>query len=343
MSHIGDVMERIASLMSEGEIPPSPANYEFWYRYATGADPELVEAIDAIRRHVGRVDARAMDNIRRELYGGGGRGTLHRLLDDARHQLDLIESFVGRGKANTRDYHIALNDGHQVLSGGATLETQRAMLVEMVHATNAMMQKTKRLEKELASSSHQINRLKADLEIARSESRTDPLTGLANRKACADYLDAQILRARAEMRVLSVVFLDIDHFKHFNDSLGHRMGDEVLRLVARSLERFCHGIGFPARWGGEEFVVVVPGRSIKEVAELAERFRLFIASRTLRAKHSHRDVGRITLSLGIAQLKLDESAQDLIDRADAMLYQAKSAGRNRVEVAWPAGHDQAAA
>ncbi|MBU3079268.1 GGDEF domain-containing protein [Sphingomonas quercus] len=343
MSHIGDVMERIASLMSAGEIPPTPANYEFWYRYVTGADPELVEAIDAIMRTAGRVSPRAMDNVRRELYGGGGRGTLNRLLDDARRQLEALENFVGRTEASTRDYRVALDDGQQVLASSVTLEKQRAMLAEMVRATNAMMQKTKRLEKDLANSSHQIDRLKADLEIARSESRTDPLTGLANRKACIDYLDAQILRARVEMRCLAAVFLDIDHFKHFNDSFGHRMGDEVLRLVAQSLERFCHGVGFPARWGGEEFIVVVPGRSIAEVAELAERFRAFIASRTVRAKQSHRDVGRITVSLGVAQLNLDETAQDLVDRADAMLYEAKTGGRNRVAVAWPAGQEQAAA
>lgn len=332
-----DIIERIRILMDEGGIAPTPSNYEFWYRYVTGADLELVEAVDAVRRAAGRVGPRAVENIRRELYGGAGRGTIGRLLDDTQRQIERMEGYVGQSELDARGYREQLDDGQQKLVANATLEKQRAMLAEMVRATNAMMEKTKLLEMELASSSSQISNLKADLEIARSESRTDPLTGLSNRKACADYLDAHVLRAHSEMRVLCLVFLDIDHFKRFNDSFGHRMGDEVLRLVAISLEKFFHGIGFPARWGGEEFVIVVPGKGVAEVAEIAEKFRAFIGSRTVRAKQSHRDVGRITLSLGVAQLEREETPQGLIDRADRMLYQAKADGRNRVVVDWPGG------
>lgn len=332
MTDTSDVMLRIRELMIEGEIAQTPANYEFLYRYVTGADQELVVAIDAVRRNVGRLGARAVENIRREIYGGAGRGTLGRLLEDTRRQIERIEEYIGQTEADTRTYRETLDDGRSKLAGQNTIERQRAMLTEMIRATNAMLQRTQRLERELASSSVEIDNLKSDLEIARSESRTDPLTGLANRKACLDYLDTQILRAHAEGRTASVAFLDIDHFKRFNDSFGHRMGDEVLRLVAQSLERFFHGFGFPTRWGGEEFVIAVPGRTAAEVAEIAERFRMFIASRTVRARQSHREVGRITLSFGVAQLRRGEAASDLIDRADAMLYRSKSEGRNRVTV-----------
>lgn len=343
MSHTSDIVERIRVLMEEGGIQPTPSNYEFWYRYVTGADLELVEAIDAVRRTAGRVGSRAMDNIRRELYGGASRGTIGRLLDDTQRQLERMSGYVERSEIDTRDYREQLDDGQQRLAGVVTLEKQRVMLAEMVHATNAMMAKTEQLESELANSSTEIDTLKADLEVARSESRTDPLTGLSNRKACCDYLDAQVMRAHSEMRVLSLIFCDIDHFKRFNDSFGHRMGDEVLKLVAISLEKSFHGIGFPARWGGEEFVIVVPGKAAAEVAELAETFRAFIGSRTVRARASHRDVGRITLSLGVAQLDREESPQELIDRADRMLYQAKDEGRNRVCVDWPRGAKKEAA
>lgn len=331
----GDLFERIKALLVRGELPPTPSNYEFCYRYATGADPELVEAVDGVLRSAGRLSQRALQNIRRELYGGSGQGTFGKLLEDTQAQLERMAGYVERSESDARGYREALDDGSSALSADATMERQRAMLAQMVAATSAMIEKTSMLENQLANSGAEIDSLKADLEVARVQSRTDPLTGLANRKAGVDYLEAHVLRSHSELRALSLVFLDIDHFKRFNDNFGHRVGDEVLRLVAQSLERFFHGIGFPARWGGEEFVIVVPSRTVDDTVKLAERFREFVGSRTVRSRTSQKDVGRITLSLGVAQLEAKETSQQLIDRADRALYDAKAEGRDQVRVATP--------
>lgn len=330
MTHSLDILDRIRALLAEGEIAPSPTNYEFWYRYVTGADPELVEAVDAVRRTAGKVGHRAMTNIRIELYGGVDHGALGKLLDDTHQQIARLSSHVDKSEADARDYRGQLDTGTQALAEPSNVERQRAMLTDLIRATNAMIDKTAVLERDLAQSGERIVSLKADLEIARTESRTDPLTGLPNRKAGSDYLSAQIARARTESRPVSLVFLDIDNFKLFNDRFGHRMGDEVLRLVGGSLEKFFHSVGFVARWGGEEFVAVVPGRTMAEAADIADRFRLFVGSRTVRSRDAHRDVGRITLSTGVAQMIGDEGTLSLIDRADRALYRAKAEGRNRV-------------
>ena len=317
--------------MIDGGISPSPANYEFWYRYVTGADKAVVEAVDAVRRSVGRVNARAMKNIHLEIYGGSDKGSIVRLLESTEMQLSRMSGLTGQAGSEARRYLDRLGEGHQTLVEADT-DAQREMLAEMVRATHAMIDKTAQLENELASSGARIDTLKTDLEIARSESRTDPLTGLANRKACSDYLDANVGRSGSEDRQVSVIFLDIDYFKTFNDQFGHRLGDEVLRLVGQSLEKFFHGHGLVARWGGEEFLVVMPGLPVAEACEIGERFRTFIASRTVRAKQSQRDVGRITLSLGVAERLPGECALALIDRADRALYRAKDAGRNRLVI-----------
>jgi diguanylate cyclase len=325
-----DILDRIRALLSEGQIAPTPTNYEFWYRYVTGADPELVEAVDAVRRASGRVSGQAMNNIRVELYGGVDHASVGKLIDDTQAQLHRLSGHIGRSEQDARDYRGRLDHNTQALAGGVDGERQQELLTEMVRATNAMLEKTSILERDLAQSSEKISSLKADLEVARTESRTDPLTGIANRKAGSDYLEAHVLRCRAEQRGLSIAFIDIDHFKRFNDRFGHRMGDEVLRLVGASLEKFFHGLGFVARWGGEEFLVVLPNRTMAETAEVAERFRTFVASRNLRARDSQRDVGRITLSVGIAQLRPEEGSLRVIDRADRALYRAKGDGRNRI-------------
>jgi len=334
--------DRIRALLEEGGIAATPTNYEFLYRYVTGADPQLVEAVDAVRRNTGQLSERVVSNIRREFYGAS-RGGVGRVLEDTETQLARMNDYIERSDADTRSHasRLGVRRSSLVAQAGSnvdattTLERQRTMLAEMIEATNAMLATTEKLQAELSASSHEIEMLKADLEIARVESRSDALTGLSNRKACCDYLDAQIGRATAEGRPLSLIFLDIDHFKKFNDNYGHRMGDEVLRLVAQSLERFFHGRGFACRWGGEEFVVVMPQHEADEATEFAERFRQFIGTRTVRSRQSGREIGRVTMSLGIAGLVKGESAQLLIDRADQALYDAKAKGRDRV-VCWKA-------
>lgn len=335
MTKATDLLSRIAALLDEGDIPPTPPNFEFWYRYVTAADPDLVQAVDAVRKTNGHVSLRSMAHIRRELYGRceDDLDALDSLLGGAEAQLYKMADYVGRSASNADDYRQELTHSQEVLVGsfeGASVSTHRQMLEQMINTTSIMIEKTARLEAELAISGQEINTLKRDLESARTESRTDPLTGIANRKAFMSYLEAQAARALADDKPLSVAFCDIDHFKLFNDTWGHRLGDEVLRLVGMSLERLCHGIGFPARYGGEEFVVILPGKARQAACDIAEQLREFVASRTVRAKHSNREVGRITLSLGVAQLRFDDTMEALIERADQALYQAKKNGRNQV-------------
>jgi diguanylate cyclase len=330
MDQASHIVDRIKALMAEGGIAPSPANYEFWHRYVTRADPELVAAVDTVRSNAGRVTARSMDLIRRELYGRYADDHVVKLLDQTQSQLNRMAAYVVQTGGDTRTYSEALRDGRATLSGAHDPDTQRALLAEMVNVTSAMIEKTERLEAELSMSVGEIAKLRRDLEHERSESRTDTLTGLPNRKAFNAYLEAQAARALADRKPLCLAFGDIDHFKRFNDTWGHRLGDEVLRLVGQSLEQMCHGSGYAARYGGEEFVIVLPGKALAAAGDIAEQFRDYVATRTVRTRQSGREIGSITMSLGIAELRWTDTLDQLIERADAALYRAKELGRNRV-------------
>jgi diguanylate cyclase (GGDEF)-like protein len=157
-----------------------------------------------------------------------------------------------------------------------------------------------------------------------SEARIDALTGLANRRALEEILAAEISRAQRFEHQLAVVLLDLDRFKEINDSFGHAAGDLMLRTVSRLLTSLARQGDTVARWGGEEFVVVLPETDLEGARRFAERLR-----RTIEA-HPVGEM-RTSASCGVATMLPEDSVDPLLGAADQALYQAKSNGRNRTE------------
>lgn len=159
------------------------------------------------------------------------------------------------------------------------------------------------------------------LEIA----RCDALTGMYNRRAGEQALQLHVETAHRSERAFSLIIGDIDRFKSINDRLGHPAGDRVLERVADSLGHRIRARDIAVRWGGEEFLVLVPDCPLAQAAELAERIRSGVADL------AWEEPGAVTMSLGVAELTAGETAADLILRADKALYRAKRGGRDRVE------------
>ena len=126
------------------------------------------------------------------------------------------------------------------------------------------------------------------------------------------------------------MLIDIDHFKRFNDEFGHGVGDQVLRLMARVLRERVREIDLPARYGGEELIVVLPSADLAAGTVVAERIRRCIAECHMTRRSTGEALPGITVSIGVAQFQGGESMADLIDRCDRALYLAKKTGRNRV-------------
>ncbi|OYY81654.1 MAG: hypothetical protein B7Y33_01345, partial [Hydrogenophilales bacterium 16-62-9] len=154
---------------------------------------------------------------------------------------------------------------------------------------------------------------------------TDPLTGICNRRHFDEVLASEIHRAARFSSPLSLILFDIDHFKRVNDSFGHQAGDRVLTQLAVSVSNTIRTIDLFARWGGEEFVVLLPGSDLNAGRVLAEKLRMALATQPFS------DVGQVTCSFGVAELAPGDTADALIRKADHCLYRAKASGRNRVE------------
>jgi diguanylate cyclase (GGDEF)-like protein/PAS domain S-box-containing protein len=167
----------------------------------------------------------------------------------------------------------------------------------------------------------------ADLGRRGLNSSEDPVTGLSARRLGEFHLATLTAAVAAGDATLGVIFVDVDHFKAINDTHGHRAGDQVLRMVGRSMATALRRGDLPIRWGGEEFVALLPGVDARGLAAAAERVRMLVANSWL--DHSGTRL-RVTVSLGTTLARPGESPADLVDRADRLMYRSKRAGRNQV-------------
>jgi len=161
----------------------------------------------------------------------------------------------------------------------------------------------------------------------------DQLTGVLNRRSFEELLGREVLRAIEHNLPLSVIMIDIDHFKQYNDTYGHLQGDVALKTVTRVVESNSRTEDFVARYGGEEFIVVLPGIKIAKAVEIAEKMRKSVADAKIAASSKDIPEGfeKATISLGVASLR-KEGIKDMLERADKALYAAKREGRNKIKV-----------
>jgi diguanylate cyclase len=311
--------------------PASPRNYEIWYNYATGYNSALNRAINQTIEQKGSLGEADLDHIYNtyisttrvdeEIDTVGAR-----VLDEIKQVLEMIDAASGSATSYSED----LADASAKLAGAYDGETLRAVIERLMEGARAMERSNKKLETSLSASKQEIEQLQQNLAVVRTESLTDPLTSLSNRKFFDASLVKAIAAAKERKEPLSLMMADVDHFKQFNDKFGHLTGDQVLRLVAAAMKQNVNGQDVAARYGGEEFVIALPKTDLRSAAAIAEQIRRAVMAKELMKRSSGQRLGRVTISAGIAFLQPGDTAQSLIERADACLYAAKHQGRNRV-------------
>ncbi len=197
-----------------------------------------------------------------------------------------------------------------------------------VVAMDVTGQHRSRSDAEIAlQAAEQMNaQLRLAVEVLEQLASTDRLTKAWNRRRFEEAVDGEIHRFHRYGHPISLMLLDIDHFKRVNDNYGHQEGDRVLKQVAECIFATIRKSDSLTRWGGEEFIILMPNTGLSYAGKLAERIRAHIAAQ------SFANIGSVTVSIGVAALQPDSSYEDWLDRADRAMYTAKSGGRNRVEV-----------
>jgi diguanylate cyclase len=325
-----DVIDGVREIILEASIDASPENYELCHRFITRSDPSVVAAFERAMAVTVPVNAQAFQQIR------DGAGPPRGQIDVSRHmaQLDAQLAAILGATANAiedaADYSQSLSAGADHLQTLDAGNDTTGLLADIVARTIAMAERAASLESNLQAASTELSALRSELARAKQESASDALTSLPNRRAFDSRLDDAIAVAQASRQPLSLAFCDVDHFKAFNDTWGHKLGDQVLRFVGSQLASQFGEVGLPARFGGEEFVVLLPDHGSGDAIDAVRRFCETVSARVLRTRSDGREIGRITLSAGVATLRRGETAADFVERADKTMYAAKQAGRDRV-------------
>jgi diguanylate cyclase len=320
--------DRANRFMSQHGVPPTPENFTVWFYYATGGSLTLKKTIDTLIANKLKFDS----VINRDLYVTyvnpvSDRSTSEDFPEQLRSVIASAQEFLATAISDNRNQIETLGE---VSSQCKPTADPRHIIEKLVQELSNATTRSSTLEANFLKTTKDLDQIKDSLKLAEQHSNTDALTGLANRRSLEAFLRSAQITAMETGNPLSILMIDIDHFKQFNDGFGHQIGDQVLRLVAEVLQENVRECDLAARYGGEELMAILPGAALDDCAGVAERVRRRISEARLTRRTTGEELTNITVSIGVAQFRMAESAGGMIERCDRALYQAKRSGRNRV-------------
>jgi diguanylate cyclase len=317
-------------LLTKHDLPPNPVNYGLGYNYAAGRDTRLREKLDEIfEKGKGLDREEAQKLFLRFIYScdeAALEGVREELLRIVAELVGALIEMAGKASVSSEnlDRHVdrleQTNDVKEVLSIASSIASE----------TRSLAADSRDLGGHLQLSSEEMTKLKEELERARHAAYIDALTGILNRRGFDQELAHLIEQADEQTPQFSLLIMDIDHFKSVNDKYGHLAGDKVLQALAHLLNTHTKGGDRSARFGGEEFAVLLPETRIGSALKVAENIRLHVEKLVLKRPRTGELLSDVTVSIGAGSFRLGETADEFVHRCDKALYQAKKLGRNRV-------------
>jgi diguanylate cyclase len=326
--HAAFIAERAISLMKRLRIAQTPANYSIWFTYCQGNSPKLKCAIDTLLEKETPFDGLTSAALISTFGSGETAAAVSR---DVSKRLGSLmqdaQGFLRVAIADNRQQMVAMGEVANEIGAGAD---PGVVIDGLVSELSKSVLRASRLEQDFVEATRELGEIRVSLDLSEKRAKTDVLTGLPNRLAFEEFFGAAQAAAEKAGRPLSILLIDVDHFKRFNDDFGHGVGDQVLCLIAKVLREGVGDQDLPARYGGEEFVAVLPGSDLKTCAAVGESIRRLISECQITRRSTGEELPGITVSIGVAQLQPGEPMADLIERCDRALYKAKHTGRNRV-------------
>lgn len=326
------IYQQVHEVFSEYNISPTPINYLIWYQFYRGEHTELINEMKSIlkspRQFTERLGFRLYEQfLEQEQIEAENKYdfAVRQFVDDIIEKLGNWTDSLGEHSQQMGQCAIQLKAGTQ---NSSELEKVATYIAE---TAMSMQQSTDEIRKEVLHNNDEVKMLREQLREAKAEALTDELTQIGNRKAFDSSLMDLTLEHKSKPNQLCLIMTDIDHFKSFNDTYGHPVGDSVLRYFSNIMKNTTSKNETLCRYGGEEFAIILKNCSIEEASHRAEEIRRTIEAARLTLKNSDEPIRQITASFGIAHFQgSEDDIEAFVERADQSLYKAKQAGRNQI-------------
>lgn len=322
--------DRIGEFLVDQRLDPDPGNYAFAYHLLADPEGPLARAVYALTDGGVRLTQRDIETLGCEVQPApsakGAKEKADGLVAQTQMQVEGFQDMVTAIRAETQGFGRDLKASAEAISRSSEAETS-SVIGEVARITASMIERVHDAESRLESATREASDLREKLEEARDNARRDPLTDLPNRRALEEAYAAQAASGAS----ICMAVCDVDHFKSVNDRFGHAVGDRVLKAIAEALTQTCAG-HLVARYGGEEFAVLFTGVDVQSARVTLDAARATVATKRYRLRESDAPLGEITFSAGLATAETGEGLSTVFHRADRLLYAAKTAGRNCLQV-----------
>jgi diguanylate cyclase len=327
-----EYLRQALPLMSRQAAALHPVSYAVWYEYVSGSNQALRASVDEYTRDGAVLDEKTTAELFRKHIAELDEDLVERVSNGFQKIMTDMSESASEAGDHANHFGNALEKWSEDLTNPQAGE--EAGTDVLLRQTREMQGSIAALNLRLDESRREIGQLRQEVSKAREDALADGLTGLMNRRGFDLALTACLTKPESDDQDgPSLLLIDIDHFKRVNDSYGHLFGDKVIRAMAQILKNNVKGKDTAVRYGGEEFVILLPDTPLDGAHHLAETIRSAVERFRIKRTDSNEAVATITVSLGVASYRDGESGNDLVARADAAMYASKKQGRNRVTVA----------
>lgn len=325
-----DWHEKANQFLLEHDIPPSSICHLVAYEYFSHRHPQLNQRINQQLHSDNTLDDYFLRDLFEEFCLNRQEGRSNEHIADLQQLLFKVLEGFQQGSDGTEAYGKLLEQQTAALNTDPSLADLKQIAGNLLDATQQAIADNQRISEHLRSAEQHSQQLQEEVRQLQAETEKDPLTGLFNRRALTQRLSGMMGTAVESGEPLVLCMFDIDHFKRFNDTYGHPVGDQVIKLVSKTLQDKSRSSDLAVRYGGEEFTLLLPGTPMNIAMQVASRIHQSVASLTLVKRSTKEQLPSVTISMGLASLQPGDDDESLINRADQALYHAKQNGRNRI-------------